>query len=115
MIPMRNVPHFQFNKITCSKLAIDGQIKQSQFPDLPIQLKTNPNGPDVFQLEWRLLSCQFSFVPWFMMIYGNIGFHDSISLRKVEYHFARYWDRKSSGISSNAGRCTETKIAELLD
>jgi hypothetical protein len=41
-------------------------------------LQSNPDSPDVLQLEWCLLAYQFAFVPGLMGLPRMIGFHDQL-------------------------------------
>src|SRR6516164_8652544 len=57
------VVDLQTDEIATSELAVDRKVKQGKisFPDL--QLKPNPNGPDIFRLERALLADQAALVP----------------------------------------------------
>jgi len=50
------------NQIAPAQLAINGEVEESEFPGSMIQLQSHPDGPDVFQLQWRLLSEQLALV-----------------------------------------------------
>jgi len=77
------VPYLQFDEITSTQLAVDGEIKERKVSDVAAQLKSDSDRPDVFQPERRFLSCQLPFVPWFMMKNYSIGFHDDLLLRRM--------------------------------
>jgi hypothetical protein len=51
------------DQIAPAQLAVDGEVEQREFPGPMIQLQSNPNGPDLLQLQWRLLAEQLVFVP----------------------------------------------------
>ena len=51
------------NQIAPAQLAINGEVEESEFPGSMIQLQSNPDGSDLFQLQWRLLSEQLALVP----------------------------------------------------
>jgi hypothetical protein len=80
---VRYVSHLQFDEITSTRLAIDGDIKKCKVSEVTAQLKSDSDRPYVFQSERRFLPCQLSFVPWFMMKNCSIGFHDDLLLRRL--------------------------------
>src|SRR6266699_1872280 len=51
------------HQIAPAQLAVDGEIEQREFPGSMIQLQSNPNGPDLLQLQRWLLADQLPFVP----------------------------------------------------
>jgi hypothetical protein len=44
------------NQIAAAQLAVDGEVEQREFPGSMIQLQPNPDSPDLFQFERRLLA-----------------------------------------------------------
>jgi hypothetical protein len=50
-------------EITPAQFAVDSEVEQREFPGSPSQLQSNPNGPDFFQFQWRLLAEQLALVP----------------------------------------------------
>jgi len=59
-----HIAHSEFDQITASEFAIDGQVKQRQVPESVGQLESNPDCPDLLELEGRLLTDKLAFVPW---------------------------------------------------
>ena len=55
------------DQITPAQLAIDGEVEQREFPGSLIQQQSNPDGPDLLQLQGRLLAEQLAFVPRYCM------------------------------------------------
>jgi len=47
-------------QVAPSQLAVDGEVEQREFPGSTIQLQSNPDGPDLFQLQGRLLAEQLA-------------------------------------------------------
>ena len=63
MTALDHVVDTKSNQIAPAQLAINGEVEESEFPGSMIQLQSNPDGSDLFQLQWRLLSEQLSLVP----------------------------------------------------
>ena len=57
------VVDLQADEIATSELAIDREVEQSKISFPALQLKPNPNGPDIFRLERALLADQAALVP----------------------------------------------------
>jgi hypothetical protein len=53
----------QANEIAASELAVDRKVEQGEISFPALQLKPNPNGPDIFRLERALLADQAALVP----------------------------------------------------
>jgi hypothetical protein len=53
----------QAHSVTAPKLAIDRDIEKHQVPRSAGDLKSRPDGPDVFRLERRFGSSELPFVP----------------------------------------------------
>ena len=51
------------DQIAPAQLAVDGEVEQREFPGSMIQLQSNPDGPDLLQLQWGLLAEQLALVP----------------------------------------------------
>jgi hypothetical protein len=47
------VVHLQADEIAASELAVDRKVEQGEISLPTLQLKPNPNGPDIFRLERR--------------------------------------------------------------
>ncbi len=60
---MRDIPDPQLDQVARSQLAIDGQIEQRQLPSAIGKLQSNPDSPDVLELEGCLLTDDLAFVP----------------------------------------------------
>src|SRR5437016_6368337 len=58
------------DKIAAAQFDVDGEIKQREISGAMIQLQSNSDGPDLFQLQRRLLTQQFAFVPWYCTFSG---------------------------------------------
>jgi hypothetical protein len=52
------------DQIASAQLAVDCEIEQREFSAPMIELKSNSDSPDLFQLQRRLLAEQLAFVPW---------------------------------------------------
>jgi len=63
MTALDHVVDTKSNQIAPAQLAINGEVEESEFPGSMIQLQSNPDGSDLFQLQWRLLSEQLALVP----------------------------------------------------
>jgi hypothetical protein len=48
-------------------VTVESQVEHSQLPDSMFELQLHPDGPDIFQLEWRLLAHEFALVPGFVV------------------------------------------------
>jgi len=53
----------QADEIAASQLAVDREVEQGKISFPALQLKPNPNGPDIFRLERALLADQAALVP----------------------------------------------------
>src|ERR1700724_747566 len=51
------------HQIAPTQLAVDRKVEQREFPGSMIQLQSNPDGPDLLQLQWGFLAEQLAFVP----------------------------------------------------
>jgi hypothetical protein len=49
-----DVANLELDQIASSQLTVESQVEHSQFPDSMFELQSHPDGPDIFQLEWRL-------------------------------------------------------------
>src|SRR5436190_17870189 len=58
------------DEIAAAQFAVHGEIKQREIAGAMIQLQSNSDGPDLFQLQRRLLTQQFAFVPWYCTFSG---------------------------------------------
>src|ERR1022692_13486 len=61
------------DQIAPAQLAVDGEVEQREFPGSMIQLQSNPDGPDLFQFQWRLLAEQLALVPRYCAPFGFRG------------------------------------------
>src|ERR1700758_2198005 len=57
------VVDLQADEIATSELAVDREVEQGKISLPTLQLKPNPNGPDIFRLERALLTDQAALVP----------------------------------------------------
>jgi hypothetical protein len=57
------VVDLQADEIATSELAVDREVEQGKISFAALQLKPNPNGPDIFRLERALLADQATLVP----------------------------------------------------
>jgi hypothetical protein len=62
---LEHIVNVKRHKVAPAQLAVDGEIEQREFPDSMIQLQSNPDGPDLLQLQRWLLADQLPFVPWY--------------------------------------------------
>src|SRR5260370_23304236 len=63
MIALEHIANVKPNQVAPEQLAVDGEIEQREFPGSMIQLQSNPDGPDLLQLQRWLLADQLPFVP----------------------------------------------------
>ena len=63
MTTLEHVADVKPHQIAPAQLAVDGEVEQREFPGSMIQLQSNPDGLDLFQLQGRLLADQLPFVP----------------------------------------------------
>jgi hypothetical protein len=76
-VAMRDIPNPQLDQVARSQLAIDGQIEQRQVSAVVGKLQSNPDSPDVLELERCLLTDELAFVPRFAVYrIANELFHD---------------------------------------
>jgi hypothetical protein len=57
------VVDLQADEIATSELAVDREVEQGKISLPTLQLKPNPNGPNIFRLERALLADQAALVP----------------------------------------------------
>jgi hypothetical protein len=57
------VSHLQADEIAASQLAVDRKVEQGEIWFPILQLKPDPNGPDIFRFERALLADQSTLVP----------------------------------------------------
>ena len=53
----------QLDQVAAAQLGIYGQVKQRQVPSRFLELQPDPNGPDLLQLQGRLLTDDLALVP----------------------------------------------------
>ena len=70
------------DKIAAAQFAVDDEIEQREISGAMIQLQSNSDGPDLCQLQRRLLTQQFAFVPWYCTF---SGFRRGIPEADVDY------------------------------
>jgi hypothetical protein len=58
------------DQIAPPQFAVDGEVEQREFSGSMIQLQSNPDGPDLLQLQWWLLAEQLAFVPRYGTSFG---------------------------------------------
>jgi len=58
-----DVIDFQADEITAAELAIDRKVEQREVALAALQLKPNPNGPDIFRLEREFLADHSALIP----------------------------------------------------
>lgn len=62
-LTMADVSYPQLHEVACSKLAVDRQLEESQFPATARHLQTDADRSNLFELERRLLANQLALVP----------------------------------------------------
>lgn len=62
-----HVIHLQADEIAAAKLAVDRKVEQSKIALTALQLKPDPNCPDIFRLQRALLAGQVTLVPWSLL------------------------------------------------
>jgi hypothetical protein len=60
---MGNISDSDFNEITASEFAINGQVEQSEFSNPSGNLQSNSYRPDFFQLQRWFLTDQLALIP----------------------------------------------------
>jgi len=60
---MADVLHMQFQQIASTQFAVEAKVEKCKLANTFFELKSGADGPDVTDLEWRLLPYQFTFVP----------------------------------------------------
>ena len=63
MIALDHIANVKPHQVAPAQLAVDGEIEQREFAGSMIQLKSNPDGSDLLQLQRWLLAEQLPFVP----------------------------------------------------
>src|SRR5206468_5203965 len=87
--PSADIVNLQPHEVTASELAIDGEIEQGKVARPALQLKPDPDRPNVLGFEWTLPPGETAFVP------GSI-LHDR--LRRAD-HTLRSTRRLAAGHS----------------
>src|SRR5437016_4422315 len=65
------------NRTHVTRTLLDREIEQRDLSASMIELQSNPDGPDFFQLQWRLLTERLPFVPWSCTSFGFCdGIHE---------------------------------------
>src|SRR5450631_1838522 len=62
-LPVADIPDPELYEVAGSKFAVNGQIEQGEFPPPLGELQTNADGPDLSELERRLLTNELALVP----------------------------------------------------
>jgi hypothetical protein len=75
-----HVADAQAQKIASAQRAVDAEIEQDEFSQPALQLKSNPDGPDLLQLEGRFLADQLSLVPCLVMMNLCLFHRDLLSV-----------------------------------
>src|SRR6266700_1951695 len=63
MTAREHIANLKPHQIAPAQLAVDGEIEQREFAGSMIQLQSNPDGPDLLQLQRWLLADHLPFVP----------------------------------------------------
>lgn len=71
-LAMADVPHPQSHQITCTQLAVDSKVEQSEFPASIGEPQTYADGPDFFQFEWGFLPNELALVPGLATSRSNV-------------------------------------------
>jgi len=64
-LAVTNISNLQLEQVAGPQLAVDAKIEQRQFPRSAKDLKPDPDSPNFFEFERRLLTNKFAFVPRF--------------------------------------------------
>src|SRR5438046_3920980 len=60
MTALNHIVDAKCYEITPAQFAVDSEVEQREFSGSPFQLQSNPDGPDFFQFQWRLLAEQLA-------------------------------------------------------
>ncbi len=60
---MADVSNLQLKQVAAPRLAVDAKVEQRQFPRSAKDLKADPDSPNFFEFERRLLTDKFVLVP----------------------------------------------------
>jgi len=72
----------QRDQITPAQFAVDGEIEQGEISGAMIQLQSNSDGPDLFQLQRRLLPEELALIPRYCTPVGfRFDIQESLLLR----------------------------------
>ena len=77
-LAMADVAHAHFYEVTSPQLAVQPQVKHGEFTNSVLKLKTDPNGPNLFQFERRLLSDDYALVPGIVLYMLDCVFHGGL-------------------------------------
>ena len=70
------------DKIAAAQFAVDGEIEQGEISGAMIQLHSNSDGPDLFQLQRRLLPEELALIPRYCTPVGfRFDIQESLLLR----------------------------------
>jgi hypothetical protein len=86
-ISLRYILYAQPRQIAAAQLAVDSEVEQRKVRGPMTELQSNPNGPDLFQLQRGPLAQQPALVPWFRIPNWNrFGVHEwLLILRKRSF------------------------------
>jgi len=70
-IAVTNVPNAQLHEVTAAKFAIYAEVEQRKISSAALYLEPDADGPDVLNLERRLLPDKLSLVPRLAPVRGN--------------------------------------------
>jgi hypothetical protein len=73
LIAVRDIADSQTDKITTTQFAVDCKVEQGKITDSMSVLKVDPDGPDVFRPQRRLLPDQPALVPCVTGLFGFIS------------------------------------------
>jgi len=72
-----NIMDAERDKIAAAQFAVDGEIEQREISGAMIQLQSNSDGPDLFQLQRRLLPEELALIPRYCTPIGfRFGIHE---------------------------------------
>jgi hypothetical protein len=78
LVAMAHVSDFEADQVASAQLAVDAEVEQRQFAHPAFHLQSDAQGPDVLELEGRLLPDELALVPRPAMSGVACGTHDGL-------------------------------------
>jgi hypothetical protein len=78
LLTVADVPNFEGNEVTTTKLAVDAKVEESKLANAIFYLKAHAQSPDIFELERSFLTDKLALVPRLIARGVDFGSHDGL-------------------------------------